>query len=115
MGETYLVGRVADTDIKVWKIRFDHISKQHFQSLCFWFPLHPLRDFGGHARVKLDRYDALCFFEDLDCEIAGAGAYFEDYLGFWNVSMGVASFFRWIVGGKGHTSLCLRSALSTMA
>lgn len=77
---TYLIRCVADANVEVGEIGFDHITQQNFQPLRFGLALHALGDFGGHARVEFDGDDLLGFFEDLDRQVSGAGAYFEDYL-----------------------------------
>lgn len=49
---TYLVGCVADADIKVWKLGLHDISKNHIQTLLRRSALKTLGNFSRHARIQ---------------------------------------------------------------
>lgn len=77
-----LIGRITDTDVKVRQLRhLNHVSKQHFQSLLLWCAHDTFTQFGSHARIEFNCYAFLCFLQYADCEVAGAGADFEDDVG----------------------------------
>ena len=75
-----MIWRITYAHVEIWQFCLDHISKHDFQSLSFGLPLHALRDFGRHPRIKLDCYNPLCSFEYFDCDISGSGANLKDDL-----------------------------------
>ena len=77
---TYLVGCVADTDVKIWKISLHHVPKHDLQSFLLGLSLHSLRDFSSHAWIQLHCYDSFGFLKYPDSQIACSGADFEDNL-----------------------------------
>ena len=77
---TYLVGRVADADVKVGQIRLDHVAEQDLEALLLGLALDALGELGGHPGIQLDGHDLLGLFEDPSRQVARSGADFEDDL-----------------------------------
>ena len=104
----YLIWCIAYAYVEIWQLGLYHVAKQDFQSFRFRLALYALCDFACHSWIKLNSYDLFGLFEDFDRDIASTRTDFEDYL---------SDFSRCGMPRplQKRTSLCLRSALSTMA
>lgn len=82
---THLIRRVTDADIKVWKLRLHHVSKNDLQTLLSRSALETFGDFGSHSRIQLHRDDLLGLFENLCSQVTSTGTDFENDLTTENV------------------------------
>jgi hypothetical protein len=83
-----LVWRVADADVEVWELRLDDIAEQDIEPLLRRRTLHPLGQFGSHARIHFDGDAFAGFLQDAGCEVAGSWADFEDDVRLFEVGFG---------------------------
>ena len=75
-----MVWRITYAYVEIWQLSLDYVAQKNFQSFRFRLALYALCDFACHSRVKLNCYDFLGLFEDLDGDVASTRTDFEDYL-----------------------------------
>lgn len=73
----YLIRRIADADIEIWKLSLHNITEKDIQALCLWLPLHTLSDLCSHSRIQLDSNDLLRLLQNFDRQISRTRTNFE--------------------------------------
>ena len=76
----YLIWGIANANIEIRKICFDHISQNDIQAWLRWCTLNTLGNFRCHSRIQFHSDDLLGFLEDLDREVTCTGTDFKNDL-----------------------------------